>query len=123
MLRIEVINYPVYVRLGHFSHERALGQEILVTVIANFKANVGPELSDDLQKTVDYSLIMAVIERELKGRDVKLVETACAMLGKALLKEFWQFETIDVVIEKTTLPPGIAKGAKIRAGQTFSRKG
>ena len=78
--------------------------------------------TDDLHKTVDYVNIMATIERELKGRDIKLVETACELLGQALLKDFWQFNSVDICIEKTILPAGVAKGAKIRAGQLFERK-
>jgi dihydroneopterin aldolase len=122
MLVIEVIDYPVYSRIGFYPNERLSGQEILVSITAKLKPDFGPKGSDDLKQTLNYAKITEIIDTELKSKELKLIETACHILGQRLLKDFWMIDAVDVKVEKTVFPPGTARGSRIRVNQLFSRK-
>lgn len=120
-MRIELIEYPVFVKIGCFKEERLHGQEVLVTLLANLASHVSPGLSDDIKRTVDYGSIISCIDRVLKDREFHLIETAVEMLGLSLLETFEGLSGLDVTIEKRILPQGIAKGARVRVHERFSR--
>ena len=108
MYTIEVMNYPVFCRLGFFPHERLVGQEILVSVEAVLCEGSDPAPQDDLDKTVDYAGILVVIDKVLKSAEIHLVETACDRVAKQLLVDYHSIDQIKVTVEKTLLPSGLA---------------
>ena len=120
-MRIELIDDPVFIKIGCFKEERLHGQEVLVTLNATLASDLTPGLSDELERTVDYGSIIQSIDSVLKDREFHLIETAVTMLGLRLLEVFVGLSDVDLIIEKRILPFGIAKGARVRAHETFSR--
>lgn len=119
-MRIEIIEYPVFVRMGCFREERLHGQEVLVTVFAELAQDPELDLNDDLKKTVDYGDIIRTLDWVLKDREFKLIESAVKALGTALLDQFAGVKLWDVTIEKPVLPGGMAKGGRIRIHDSFT---
>lgn len=121
MYTIEVLNYPVFCRLGYFPHERLVGQEILVSIEAHLSAAADPAENDDLAKTVDYGAFLVTVDEVLKGAEVHLVETACDRVAQRIMSRFSLVDHIQVTIEKTLLPKGVAKGSAVRVHRVISR--
>jgi dihydroneopterin aldolase len=119
-MRIEIIEYPVFMRIGCFREERLHGQEVLVTVFAELGLHPDIDLNDELKKTVDYGEIIRTLDVVLKDREFKLIESAVKALGQSLLKQFAMVKHVDVTIEKPVLPGGIAKGGRIRIQDSFT---
>ena len=122
-MRIEIIEYPVFVRIGCFREERLHGQEVLVTVFADIRMESGLALGDDLKKTLDYGDIIRTLDAALKDREFKLIESAVIAVGQSLIEKFLQVEKLDVTIEKPVLPGGMAKGGRIRIHESFVSRG
>ncbi len=118
-MRIEIIEYPVFMRIGCFREERLHGQEVLVTVFAEIRMDSGTPLGDDLKKTLDYGDIIRTLDHALKDREFKLIESAVIAVGQSLIGQFLQVQKLDVTIEKPVLPGGMAKGGRIRIHETF----
>ena len=121
MFTIEIQDYPVFVRLGYFPQERLVGQEVLVSIEAQLHPSVDPSRGDDLKKTVDYGELLEGVNGVLKGAEIKLVETACDQVAQKLMQSFSDIEKLTVSIEKTALPSGIAKGARVRVRRVVKR--
>ncbi|MEI8026528.1 MAG: dihydroneopterin aldolase [Pseudomonadota bacterium] len=118
-MHIEIIEYPVFMRIGCFREERLHGQEVLVTVFAEIRMESEIALGDDLRKTLDYGDIIRTLDTALKDREFKLIESAVIAVGQSLMGQFLQVEKLDVTIEKPVLPGGMAKGGRIRIHETF----
>jgi len=118
-MRIEIIEYPVFMRIGCFREERLHGQEVLVTVFAEINMEPNTALSDDIKKTLDYGDIITTLDATLKDREFKLIESAVVAVGQSLLGQFLQVTKLDVTIEKPVLPGRMAKGGRIRIQETF----
>ena len=120
-LEIHIQQYPVFMRLGYYSMERLMGQEVLVSLDAELGDRYLDHVDDDLGHSVDYGKIISMVEEVLLNREVKLVETAVTSLGNALMSRFESIQQLRVLIEKPILPNGLAKGAKVSVSHSFER--
>ena len=90
-MKINIVRYPVFMRLGYFVGERIRGQEVLVSLLVELlKPKEG--IGDDLEKTTDYGRILEVVDRTLANKEMKLVETAVEKTGAMLLECFPQIQ-------------------------------
>ena len=118
-MKINILKYPVFMRLGYFVGERTRGQDVLVSLVVDLlKAK---EIGDNLEKTTDYGQILEVLDLALANKEMKLVETAVEKTGRVLLEHFPQISKVHVTIEKPILPDGIGKSAQISVSSEFHR--
>ena len=120
-MKIHIQQYPVFMRLGYYSMERLMGQEVLVSLDVELGNLYLEHAFDDLAYSIDYGKIIGTIEEVLLNRELKLVETAVASLGNALMNKFDGIQNLQVLIEKPILPDGLAKGAKLSISHSFKR--
>ena len=59
--------------------------------------------SDKLSDTIDYSLVIEIVRREMKVRS-KLVEHVAGRIAKAILKESPRIEEVKVKVSKMNPP-------------------
>ena len=121
-MEIHIQQYPVFMRLGYYSMERLMGQEVLVSLDVELGDFYLEHADEDLGHSLDYGKIIAMIEEVLLNREIKLVETAVASLGNALMNKFDSIKLLRVLIEKPILPNGLGKGAKVSVSHTFKRQ-
>ncbi|MFK7872231.1 MAG: dihydroneopterin aldolase [Oligoflexales bacterium] len=120
MATLEIERYPIFVRIGHYAQERLQGQEVLVSIVAEL-----PTLPEhiELEDTVDYSHIFALMDDLLKDQDVYLLETAVNRLGVGLCAAFSMLKHLRVTIEKPVLPDGLNRGARVSISEVFLHQG
>jgi dihydroneopterin aldolase len=118
---ITIDRYPVFIKLGHFPHERVLGQEVLVSLGVELDEALLADMHDNLDDTLDYGALIAKIDQELGDKEIKLIETAVLRLGRRLLETLPAIAAVEVTIEKPVLPQGMNKGAKVSVHHRFSR--
>jgi len=118
---LELIDYPVYVKLGCFEHERVHGQEVLVSIKASLSRVQNHHEYDSLQSTLDYGLVVQFIEESFAFKSVRLIETIIKDLGGGLLENFEIIEEVTVCVEKTILPGEITKKGKVKMSSQFAR--
>ncbi len=121
MYTIEVLQYPVVMRLGFFPDERRVVQEVYISLRVHLDAKIQPGLHDDLDLTLDYGRVMRLLDELLTDKEVKLVETVVELVGNAVLTAFPAIVAVDVSVEKRTLPKFIAKGAHVRVSRSFDK--
>lgn len=117
----EIVDYPVFMKLGVFLRERLTGQEALVTVKADLCSSPEIGYSDSLQSTVDYGAVIGLIDEVLRDQEVKLIETAVNDLGLAIMARFERIKNLKIIINKPILPDGVGKGAKVSVCGYFER--
>lgn len=120
-LQIDIERVPIFMKMGHFAHERTAPQEVLVSISARLRQTPLDGISDDLSATVDYGEIIAKVEEVLQGAEFKLLERAVTAVAHACMDSFPRLESISVSAEKTFLPQRITKGAGVRVSHTLSR--
>ena len=118
--QLDIDSYPVFVRLGYFEAERLAGQEVLVTICAKV-AIEGSFVPESLEAIVDYGAVMETVDVVLRGKSIKLIETAVHRVGTQILDGFPPVRWCRVTIHKPILPRGIAKGARVSVTATFTR--
>ncbi len=124
MAIITVIDYPVFMRLGCFESERIAGQFALVTLVLDlgpFAHDQGAPESDDISRTLDYGAVLAAVEGIVSNQEIHLIETAVFLLGRGLIERFAMIKSATVTIEKSRIPHGLAKGARILVTEQFGR--
>lgn len=87
---------------GVFEEERTRGQEFIVDVELHFPLeNAGK--SDDLAKTVDYGLISLLVNKQIIGEPVSLIETVAENIAAEIL-ENKLIEKVVVTVHKPHAP-------------------
>ena len=119
MTKIEIIDYPVFVKLGCFEAERLHGQEVLVSIEAILSDERNPGVSDELSETIDYGSILKYVDDQFSARSVNLIETVLNELGSGLIVTFETLKQVNVSVEKTILPESISKGGRVKISGTF----
>lgn len=109
-------------KLGYFSTERIMGQEVLVSLSAEFNLAENEKIGDHLERSVDYGIILNIIDETLRDREVKLIENAVETVAVAILKQCPRIESLCLTIEKPILPHGMSKGAKVSVSETFRQE-
>ena len=116
---IDIENYPVFMKLGHYSSERKFGQTVLISVRAHLKEVKSPITT--LSQTVDYGEFFTLIDKTLKNKEIKLLESAIELLGSTMLRQYQLVHRLHLTMQKNILPGAINKGATVRITQSFDR--
>ena len=118
---IQITDYPVFLKLGYYDHERVLGQNVLVSLEVELLPGSSPGKSDDLDDTINYGEIVAMLDGIAGNREIKLVETVVELIGSAILERFAAASRVKVTVEKRALPQELVKGARISVAKDFLR--
>lgn len=121
MTKIEIIDYPVFLKLGCFSSEKLHGQEVLISLTAWLKND--PGVSDCLDETLDYGVLLSYISEKYSYTSVNLIETVLNDLGESITSKYHEIDKLEVSVEKTILPESVAKGGRVKISGEFCKKG
>lgn len=99
-IRIEQLE--VFAHIGVPDEERAASQR-LVFNITFWPAHNGPELGDDIARTVDYAAVCAETRSFVQGRSDRLIETLADALANHLLGVF-MIQRVTIELRKFILP-------------------
>lgn len=94
---------------GVFEEEKINGQDFVVD--AELKVDMKEAAhNDDFAKTVNYDDVSSLIHNIIKGPSVNLIETLADRIGKAILKDFYRVEEVEVTVHKPNAPISVPFG-------------
>ena len=120
-MQMSIKNYPVFMKLGFRTEERYKAQNVLVSLSMELSSHVDPELSDDLERALDYGKITGFLDDILEGQEYKLIETVVNKIGLSLIENFEPISKVDVKVEKTCLPQMVLKTGRVTIKKHFDR--
>jgi dihydroneopterin aldolase len=121
MLKIEIRDYPVFMKLGYRSEERYKSQNVLVSLKIMVDQSADPGLTDNLEQALDYGKVTELIESLLADREYKLIETVVHLVGRSVIEQFSCVARVQVTVEKTCLPQSQMKTSRVKISQEFER--
>jgi len=86
---------------GVLPDEQKNGQIFIVDLELNMKLS---GLKDKLSKTVNYAEVATLVEKEITGDPVQLIETLAERIGKMILKKFPKVKSARVIVHKPSAP-------------------
>ena len=86
---------------GVLPEEQKNGQSFVVDLELNMKLT---GLKDKLSKTVNYAEVATLVEKEIIGDSVQLIESLAERIGKSLLKKFSKIKSVRVIVHKPSAP-------------------
>ncbi len=92
---------------GVFPDERREGQDFIVDAVLYFDLRAAGE-SDDLTKTIDYSKVAELIEIEIKGEPLNLIEALATRISNKILATFQDISKVGVVVHKPSAPVSVS---------------
>ena len=98
--RIHIEQLAVYGRVGVPDSERAEPQRLSLNV--TFWPKIA-ELQDDIENTVNYSVVAERVKEFVRGHDYKLIETLAEETAAHLLAQF-NLRKVEVEVRKFVLP-------------------
>jgi dihydroneopterin aldolase len=90
---------------GVHDFERKKGQSFSVDVEIGLDLLMAGK-SDELNQTIDYSLVVAIVIKILTGPPVNLIEKLAELISEDILNNFMQTKSVSVVIHKPEAPVG-----------------
>ena len=99
MDKIRISNIQLFAYHGVAPEEQKLGQKFEIDVELKFQ-NFQTGHSDDLSKTVDYSLVYDIVKSEFLKEKFKLLETVAEKISSELLK----LKFVELVLIKIRKP-------------------
>jgi len=106
--RIEIHSISAHGFHGVYPEERKNGQRFLVDLLLTLKSKKASK-SDSLSDAIDYSKVIAVVNKVLIGDPVNLIEHLAEIIAQKILKEF-PVKSVEVVVHKPDAPVGIEVG-------------
>lgn len=103
MDKIKIEDLEVFGHHGVFKEENVLGQKFLVTAILHLDTRKAG-LSDDLEDSINYGQICNDIERIMKEKQFKLIESVAEYMCMWLLKKYNKIHFIELEIKKPWAP-------------------
>lgn len=91
---------------GALPEETRLGQRFRVNLALELDTRPAA-LNDDLTKTVNYAEVVKLVESELRGRPVKLIEALAENMAARLLNTFPILSGVTIELEKPSAPVGM----------------
>lgn len=91
---------------GALPEETRLGQRFRVNLALELDTRPAA-IADDLTKTVNYAEVARLVEIELKGKPVYLIETLAENIARRILNTFPVLTGITLEIEKPSAPVGM----------------
>ena len=86
---------------GVLPEEQKNGQIFIVDLELNIKLT---GLKDKLSKTVNYAEVAVLVEKEITGDSVQLIESLAERIGKSVLKKFSKIKNVRVIVHKPSAP-------------------
>lgn len=102
MIKVALEGAEFYAYHGYYPEEQLIGTHFLVDVQVGFYADIDVE-KDNLSDTVNYELLYAIIEEEMKHTR-KVIETVAQAILNRIKSEFTFIETAEVIIRKQRPP-------------------
>lgn len=88
---------------GYHDFEREQGNEFEIDLV--FRCSLqDPAETDDLSKTIDYSVVWEIVASVMNGPSRKLIETLTLNIGDQLFEQFDQVDKLSVVLRKLNPP-------------------
>jgi dihydroneopterin aldolase len=92
---------------GVYENERKEGQKFSVDIVA--EVDLYPAgASDNLNDSVDYSLIAQVAHQELVGEPCNLIEAVAERIAARILQDFEKVQSVLVTLHKPDAAVGVA---------------
>ena len=101
-MEVHVNNIKVYAYHGCLDEEGIIGSDYRVDVLVGVKNKLSHQ-NDDLNQTVDYSLVTQIVVEEMTIRS-KLIETVAAKIIKRVHNECAHSERVSVTVTKINPP-------------------
>jgi FolB domain-containing protein len=99
---IEINDLEVKGRIGVPEDERANPQRLVVTLRFQIEASFAA-LNDQLDKTIDYAVVAAEVERVVETSGAHLLEQLVSDIGHALMARF-PMRRLEIEVRKFILP-------------------
>lgn len=103
MDKITIENLEVFAYHGVLAEENALGQKFLISVtmeLDTWRAGT----SDDLNASVNYSLVCHEITKWMQQEQIQLIERVAEMIAERLLDTFSLIKRVEVTVKKPWAP-------------------
>lgn len=103
MDKITIENLEVFAYHGVLAEENALGQKFLISVtmeLDTWRAGT----SDDLNASVNYSLVCHEITKWMQQEQIQLIERVAEMIAERLLDTFSLIKRVKVTVKKPWAP-------------------
>lgn len=106
-------NCAFFARHGVYTEEEVLGQRFYVDAKLLVKSDASLE-DDSIDGTVDYGKAYLAIEKIVKGKRKKLIESLAYEIAKSLCKKFKMVESATVTVRKPNAPvQGVLDGVEV----------
>jgi dihydroneopterin aldolase len=102
MINVALEGAEFYAYHGFYPEEQVIGTHFLVDVQVGFYAEIDVE-KDNLSDTVNYEMLYAIIEEEMKHTR-KVIETVAQAILNRITTEFIFIEAATVTIKKQRPP-------------------
>jgi len=106
--RIEIHAISAHGFHGVYPEERQEGQKFLVDLSLTLKSKKAAK-SDSLEDAIDYSKVIAAVNKILVGDPVNLIEHLAEIIAAKVLKDF-PLKSVEVVVHKPDAPVGVEVG-------------
>lgn len=103
MDKICIEELKIFAHHGVFEHENIKGQNFYVNAVLYVDTEKAGT-SDDLDKSVDYSSVCALIEKIMTQNTYKLIETVAQKIAETVLIEFDLVKSVDIEVRKPEAP-------------------
>ena len=112
-MTIELMSLVLFGHHGYLEAERRLGQRFLVDLWADVPETAGT--SDDLDDTVDYRKLAALVREVFAGQERLLLEGLAGAVADGVLERFSKVERVRVRVRKpdVVLEPSVEHAAVI----------
>jgi dihydroneopterin aldolase len=91
---------------GVYEFEKREGQDYIVDLLMTVDLTAGAE-SDDINKTTDYSVIAKMVEEDIKGPPLDLIEALALKICRRVLKAYPSMSRLRVTVHKPQAPIGV----------------
>ena len=98
--RIHIEQLELFARVGVPTSERSEPQRLILNITLWPKI---AELQDDIENTVNYSVVAERVKEFVRGHDYKLIETLAEETAAHLLAQF-NLRKVEVEVRKFVLP-------------------
>lgn len=103
MDKIFIRNLEIFARHGVMPEENALGQKFIVSATLEYDTRVAGR-SDDLEKSVNYAKVCALINRVMTENTFKLIEAAAEKIAESILLSYSSVRAVTVSVKKPWAP-------------------
>ena len=101
-MKVYVNNIKVYAYHGCLDEEGVIGSDYRVDAVVDVKNKLSHQ-NDDLNQTVDYSLVTQIVVEEMAIRS-KLIETVAAKIIKRVHNECAHSKHVSITVTKINPP-------------------